>query len=381
MVAYVPDPDRSPAQLVEDLGRDITDLYEGVEMRLLLELRRRLARNLEIYPTLTERLNTVRELNASAARELRGVDGQNLAERIIQVATESGTQAAAAMLAPARFLPRPTGFGLTPASVNAALALRLDLTSKFDQLNQRILRFESDAYQRVVAQISPDVLMGTATLQVTQKAIVQRFLSEGITGFVDKANRNWRVGSYAEMATRTATKRAWQDAAISQMQDAGVSIVSIFGSNAPCPRCAPWRGTILSTDGTTGDVTIPDAITGQPFTIHIDGTLDDARNAGWDHPSCKCSVVGYLPGVTTLQSKDDFDPDAYKDQERLRALERQVRQSKRDAALALDPRAAAEAQADVRATQKKIREHVAKTGVSRRSYREQLAFADGHRAA
>ncbi|GAA4176553.1 phage minor capsid protein [Gryllotalpicola koreensis] len=377
MVQYVPDPDLTHAQLVEDLGRDIADLYSDIEFRLLTELRRRVARGLEVFPSMTERLNTIRQLEAFSREALQGVDAQQLADRIIDIATAQGTQAAAAMLGAADHLPRASGFGLAPASVNAAIALRLDLTNKLEALNQRILRFDSDAYQRMVSLISPDVLTGTSTLQVTQRAIVQRFLNEGITGFVDKADRNWRIGSYAEMATRTATQRAWQDAAVAQMQASGVSLVSIIASLSACSRCRPWAGLVLSSDGTLGDVTVPDARTGAPTVIHIDGTLQQARDGGWGHPNDKCSVVGYLPGVTQLQDPSTLDPAMEKAQDRLRALERQVRQSKRDAATALDPRARAEALADVKATQAQIRKHVATTGVSRRSYREQLGFADG----
>jgi hypothetical protein len=137
---------------------------------------------------------------------------------------------------------------------------------------------------------------------------------------------------------------------------------------------------VLSSDGQLGDVTIPDALTGQPTTIHIDGTLQQARDAGWGHPNDKCSVVGYLPGVTRLQDPSTLDPEMEKAQTRLRALEREVRQAKRDQAVALDPKARARAAADIRDGQKRIREHVAATGVSRRNYREQLHFADGHRA-
>lgn len=381
MPSYVPDPDRTHGQLVEDLGASIADVYNDIEIRLLMELRRRLMRDLKVYPSMTERLRVMHELDAFTRQVLADANPGSMAERILDVATKSGTAAAAAVLGAAKFLPRSNGFGLAPTSVNAALALRLDLTNKFEQLNARILRFESDAYQRIVAAISPDVLTGAATLQITQKAIVQNFLSEGITGFVDKADRNWRIGSYAEMATRTATQRAWQDANVGQLQSFGVNLVSIIASLSACSRCRPWAGLVLSTDGTTGDVTIPDALTGAPTLIHIDGTLQQARDGGWGHPNDKCSVVGYLAGATKLQSQDFFDPAMNAAQERLRALEREVRQSKRDAQLALDPRTAAAAAADARATQKKIRQHVAATGVSRRNYREQLHFADGKQAA
>lgn len=375
MPLYVPDPAADPLQLVEDLGRAIADIYAGIEVRLQQELARRLYAGLEVYPDLLTRLRAIAELDDYTRRLLAAVDTDALARNLIATAFEAGTAAAVAQLGLAQHL--PPSLGLTTTSQNAAAALAFDLTNKLEDLHLRILRYPSDAYQRLVAQYTPQTLVGGASLRVTERNTVAAFLREGIREFIDVSDRRWRIGTYTEMATRTAAMRAWQDAGIYRMQQSGIYAVDVVIGRSACRRCHAWANTTLSTNGAVGNVVMPHAITGELVTVHIDATLEYARSQGFQHPNCRCRCIAHLPGLRQRPDATTFDPKRSKDQERLRLLERRVRNAKRELATAPDPIAAARARKDISDAQADIREHVKDTGLLRRNYREQLHFADG----
>ncbi|RLP68361.1 hypothetical protein D9V30_10250 [Mycetocola reblochoni] len=374
MPQFLPNPDVDPAQLIEDLAAALASHYTGIEARLQAELARRLRKGLEQYPDLTERARVMKELDAEARAALGGTNARTLAASVISIATAQGTVAAADWLDLAKHLPRTVGY--TTTSANAGLMLTMDLANKLEALHLRILRYPSDEYQRIVAAISPDILGGTSTLRVTQAQIVSKFLSEGITGFVDRADRRWRIGSYAEMATRTAVNRAWSDAGVYRMQQSGINLVTPSVAVDACERCSAWAGKTLSTDGVTGVRLVQHALEDRMVSVAVDATLEEARAAGLQHPNCRDTMLPVMPGLPA-PPVSAADPAKAEARDKLRALEREVRSAKRDEVTAPTPAARAEARAAVLEAQADVREHVKRTGVTRRNYREQLHFSDG----
>lgn len=263
---------------------------------------------------------------------------------------------------------------LLPHDVNSARLMAQDLESRLSAAAHRIARFADDAYRAATvsaatAQILTD--MGKATPAEAQAQAWRELTSRGVTGFTDKSGREWNLATYVEMATRTATQRAYNASHRERLTLAGITYFTISTTGRPCPLCAPWEGKVLA--DTPGEVTEPDASNGDPVTFHVAATIEEATAAGLFHPNCKHTLTAYLPGVTLLKPnqwtpKDEQD---YKDTQQLRALERDVRASKLQAAAALTPLDKARAQRDVRAGQARIRDFTAQTGLLRRSRREQ----------
>jgi hypothetical protein len=98
--------------------------------------------------------------------------------------------------------------------------------------------------------------------------------------------------------------------------------------------------------------------TGQPITIDVAGTLDDARAKGLQHPNCRHSVRAYLPGATRLPTGPTADPQGDVARQRQREIERGIRRWKEREAGALDPAAKTQAAARVRAWQAEMRTHL-----------------------
>lgn len=391
MAVYVPDPDGIPAdELIELLGWELAERFTDAENVMLAEVARRARRiiALEAQEQAADAITALRvsqELSLERARAYRALQDlardvvndlrdRDLADWLIDIAAKEGEAAAAARLQLARRIPGRTFPG---TSVQAVGALTLDLSSRLEALEQRILRFPQDVYQQVISQTAPRVLLGTENYVLNQREAVKRFLDLGVTGFVDKGGRRWTIGAYAEMAGRTATARAWNDAGVWRMQQSGINLVTVQGGFDACRKCAPWIGKILSTDGTTGTVTLPHATQDGTVTVTIEGTVDQARAAGWAHPNCRDRLSAYLPGLSVPQADFEYNEAAEKERARHRELERDVRAAKRREATAMDDTSRARARRDIADAQAELREFTRETGRKRQSYREQLHFADG----
>mgnify|MGYP001547985512 CR=1 FL=1 len=400
MALFVPNPEReSVEELIEELSVYLASRYWDAEDVLIQEVAKRAIRDYQLASLLPTapggmgmtaaerraRNRVLAELNAhraAAARELQAIAMQivsdlrreDLAKRVISIAATEGEAAAAAAL-------RFTGRAFTPiagTSAQAVAMVALSLESRLEVLNQRLTRYPQDAYQRIVALYSPNTLLGVTTSRVQQAAAVQRFLAEGITGFVDKANRRWTIGSYAEMAGRTTVNRAFNDAGIWRMGQSGIHLVTVVRGLDSCKKCAAWAGKILSTDGTpAGPRILPHATRSESVTVNVAGTVEEARAAGWGHPNCRCRLVAYSPGLTIPQGDTTYDEVAEKERAQQRAFEREIRSAKRREASAMTDTDRRKAAQDVRAAQADMRDFIRQTGRNRQSYREQLHFADG----
>lgn len=392
MAAYVPDVEGIPAdELIELLGWELAERFTDAENVMLAEVARRARRIILLEAEGIEaadavaRMRVSQELSMERALAYRSLQdlarsvvdeirGQNLSEWLIDIAAKEGEAAAAARLQLARRIP---GRVFPGSSVQAVGALTLDLSSRLEALEQRILRFPQDVYQQVISETAPRVLLGAENYVLNQRQSVQRFLDRGVTAFVDKADRRWTIGAYAEMAGRTATARAWNDAGVWRMQQVGLNLVTVQGGFDACRKCAPWIGKILSTDSSTGTIVLPHATQDRAVTITIHGTVEEARAAGWAHPNCRDRLTAYLPGLSVPQADFEYNEAAEKERERHRELERDVRAAKRREATAMDDLERRKASRDVSDAQTELREFTRDTGRKRQSYREQLHFADG----
>lgn len=372
MPTWVPD-DRDA---LDALAADLAAMFADAEQRLAATLAVQVAAGLQ-DGDVVKALNLA-ELRRDAERitgALRSLYPDQL-ERILAVAAEHGATAALGELADVAGLPDLTA-AKVPAGTAAATALVADLTNALDDVTVRILRWPDDVYRRAVAQASTDLLLGLgATSKTVQARAWQQLVTQGVTGFTDVTGRRWNLATYVEMATRTAARRAWDDQHDGVLRTASVELVSIVVGSGACKRCADWAGKILRLDdGDTGRIRVPSTVDPDAdVTVDVDGTVADARAAGWQHPNCRCRKVAYLPGLSVVQDVTTYSPEQEAARVKLRDLEVQVRKAKTDAAAAVAPEVRTAANAKVRDLQARIREHVADTGLMRQRDREQVSY-------
>lgn len=363
--------------LVEDLSARVAALYADAEQRLLGVVARQLADGFEAPGWATAKLRDVQALRRGAQGV---VDALGTATQLdvfdaVTEAYSTGTRAGLAELG-ALHDDGLRRIAETTPNTRAVDRLAAETTELVTQTHRGILRGVEDGYRQVISEVSATPLLGIDTRrQATQRAM-ERFSDRGLRTFIDKRGRAWQMTSYAEMATRTAVGRAAVEGHGDRLRAAGLDLVVV--SNAPheCPLCKPFEGKVLSLSGPGGRRTVEvEHATADDEVVRVEilGSVDEARQRGFQHPNCRHSLSAYLPGVTRAPVEHSEDPDAYEASQRQRAIERGIRKWKNRAASAVTPEAKRAAEARVRQWQGKQREHLRQhPELIRRREREQI---------
>jgi hypothetical protein len=363
----------------------IITLYVEVERELATLIAAKLKRGVA-HDDLTQKMLALSEIRRSAEAAMRKIDGKTgpAVELALREAAAAGGRKAQEELLRVRDR-RAVGRRLadvdknlvnSPSILRLAASLAPQLDRKLAATHLQVVRSAGDIYQHAVAAMGvPGVLAGVATRrEATQKAL-DHLWRKGITGFVDKAGRNWTLASYVEMATRTTTAHAAIQAHLDQLGQQGMDLVMVSADGAPCPICRPWEGKILTTGAASGPQTIERAseLDGSPVKVHIDGSTSEAIAAGLFHPSCRHRFVTYLPGLTAPIETAGEGGALYRAEQRQRGLERQARRLAVQQAGAVDPDAARRYAAAYRAKRAEIKAHVdTNPGLRRKTERERV---------
>ena len=158
------------------------------------------------------------------------------------------------------------------------------------------------------------------------------FLSAGLN-CVEYANgARHTLSDYADMAIRTASKRAYLQGEGEMRQQWGLHLVIMNKRGSPCPKCLPFVGKILIDDvwsgGSSKDGKYP--------------LMSSAVAAGLYHPRCKDSHTTYFPGITKVDPKYNKQEiadieDTAKQEAKQQYAERQEKKFGRLADFSLDP--------------------------------------------
>lgn len=305
------------------------------------------------------------------ARDSMGKLDTEVAEAIRNVLLEAHTTGAANALIDLEEV------GINPA-VTPGTVSTLPLTAKVAaQASAAILSTPallSGIYRNVVAAGVAEVLGGEVTRLQAAQHVLDKIAVNGITGFKDKAGRQWSLTSYVEMAVRTGAGQAAVDGHTQTLSLAGVDLVLVSDSPRECPVCRPWEKKILSLSGRVGAIILPSVTGGKPVRVDVAASLQKAKSAGLFHANCSHSLAAYLPGATRV-TKPDSNPDGYDQKQRQRGMERRIREWKRRQAVSLDDASAAKAALKVRQWQSALRTHVDRNDLKRLSRREQIEHA------
>ncbi|MEV0413947.1 phage minor capsid protein [Streptomyces sp. NPDC050448] len=362
--------------MVEDLSAGVRDLYADAEQRLLGIVARQLADGFEAPGWATNKLRDVQALRrgaqgvVDALAEATRLEVFDAVAEAYNVGARSGLAELGALHD--NDLRRIADTTPNTRAVDRLAAETVDLVTA---THRGILRGVEDGYRQVIAEVSATPLLGIDTRRQATQSAMDRFADRGLRTFVDRGGRAWQMTSYAEMAVRTATGRAAVEAHGDKLRAAGLDLVIV--SNAPheCPVCKPFEGKVLSLDGPGGarSIEVEHAIEdGRSVRVDIAGSLDEARQHGFQHPNCRHSVAAFLPGVTRAPVEHSDDPDGYEATQKQRAIERGIRKYKNRAAAATSPEARRAAEAKVRQWQAKQRAHLAEhPELIRRREREQ----------
>ncbi|MES9804928.1 phage minor capsid protein [Streptomyces cinereoruber] len=378
----------SPA-MAEDLAVAIARLYEDAELALLEKLRDALEQGIDSPLWAEIKLRSIGDLR-QAVEEITDAlqqDANGAVAEALATAYGRGRQAAVAEVG-ALDIGRELQARRVLPGAPAVDRLAASYAEDTRPLYVRITRAVIDAFRSVVTRSSASVLLGGLTRRQASQRALDQFAARGVTGFVDSAGRSWELASYAEMAVRSVTARAAIEGHIDALAEIQVGLVIVSDAPLECPLCAVWEGEVLTLGPQSGPHTIRMEHAVQPrglraafrapetVAVHVAGSLVEARAAGLFHPNCRHSLAAYLPGITTRPPHHPTPGTTYKDTQRQREIERNIRMWKRRQAAAMDDASRRRAGAYVRKWQAKAREHVAAhPDLRRKPQREQIGSA------
>lgn len=226
--------------------------------------------------------------------------------------------------------------------------------------NQAILRQTDDVFRRTIFKSQVYLNSGAASLDQAIDRATGDFLDRGLDCIVYKNGRRVNIASYSEMYLRTSSQRAVFAGEGAKRQQMGNPFVLVSNHSNCSDLCLPWQGKVYIDDvysgGKVSDGTYP--------------LLSTAMAAGLFHPNCRHNMTTYVPGISRMpEPVDDAKALAsYKQEQRQRYMERQVRRYKRRAAGSLDDANKARAEAKVKQWQSALRSHMKANPELRRDY-------------
>ena len=153
-----------------------------------------------------------------------------------------------------------------------------------------IFRRANDQYRKIIFNAQMYAGMGASYESAVDMA-TKDFLSAGINCIEYKNGTRHTLSSYAQMALRTAQKRAYLTGEGEKRMEWGIHTVIMNKRGNPCHKCLPWVGKILVDDIWSGGTEKEAKEQGYPL-------MSQAIAKGLYHPNCRDSHTTYFPDIS-----------------------------------------------------------------------------------
>ena len=204
-------------------------------------------------------------------------------------------------------------------------------TNDMQQAETAVLRMANDQYLKAIFNAQVYANSGAGTYEKAVDMATRDMLSRGLN-CVEYANgARHTLSDYADMAIRTASKRAYLQGEGEKRQEWGITTVIVNKRGNPCPKCLPFVGKVL----------IDDVWSGGKKSDGLYPLMSQAIAAGLYHPRCKDSHTTYFPGISTADdtwTKEELDAVERANQKETQRqyAERQAEKFRRLGAYSLD---------------------------------------------
>ena len=206
-----------------------------------------------------------------------------------------------------------------------------------EQAETAILRKANDDYRKAIYNAQVYANAGAGTYEKAVDMATKDMLSRGLNCIVYANGARHTLPDYADMAIRTASKRAYLQGEGEKRQEWGIATVIVNKRGNPCPKCLPFCGKVLIDDvWSGGPESGKDPETGKKYPL-----MSYAISCGLYHPRCKDSHTTYFPGISTADdtwTKEELEAigQEYEAEQRQQYAERQVEKYERLAEYSLD---------------------------------------------
>lgn len=255
--------------------------------------------------------------------------------------------------------PRPIDDSFFRSNDKKFDALMETVDNDFKKANTAVQRRMDDIYRQTIFKAEMHLSSGSVTLDQAIDMATKDFLSKGIDAITYSDGKKVNIASYAEMALRTANHRAYLMAEGKKRQELGIPFVVVSAHATACELCVPWQGLILIDDVYSGGKKEDG-----PYQL-----VSTAMKEGFLHPNCRHNMSTYFHGITTLPKVPDPKKALknYKQEQKQREIERQIRKYKRLKEGSIAPYNKAKYSEELKRWQSKQREHLKDNPQLRRS--------------
>lgn len=233
---------------------------------------------------------------------------------------------------------------VTPNQMQAFRAYYRQSADKLNLVNTVMLESTQAAYRATVQDAAArigrtqsilnagtgEVVTGVSAWNTAMHDAVAKMVDNGLTGFIDHAGRKWSPEAYAAMDIRTTMFNTARAAVWERNEAYGNDLYQVSSHNGARPLCYPWQGKVISRTDAARDV---EDLYGETVHVYAQSETTYGQAGGLFGVNCKHYPMAFIPGFSTLKGKPQ-DPEenekAYEQSQTQRALERRLRQEKRE---------------------------------------------------
>lgn len=210
-------------------------------------------------------------------------------------------------------------------------------THDMEKAETAILRKAEDDYRQAIYNAQVYANTGAGTYEKAVDMATKDMLSRGLNCVQYVNGARHTLADYADMAIRTASKRAYLQGEGEKRQEWGIATVIVNKRGNPCPKCLPFCGKVLIDDVWSGGPEDGvDLETGKKYPL-----MSYAISCGLYHPRCKDSHTTYFPGISTADdtwTKEELEAigQEYEAEQKQQYAKRQEEKYERLAEYSLD---------------------------------------------
>lgn len=197
-------------------------------------------------------------------------------------------------------------------------ALIKSTTDDLKRAETAVLRMSNDKYRKAIFNAQVAMNTGAVAYEKAVDMACKDMLNAGLNCVEYKNGARHTLSDYADMAVKTANKRAYLRGEGEKRAEWGVSLVVVNSRQGGCPDCAKYIGKVFIDDvysnGKKSDGNYP--------------LLSTAIKNGLFHPRCKDSTSTYYEEITTLEP---VSPEEEAEMDRRERLEEKQQYAQRQA--------------------------------------------------
>lgn len=180
-----------------------------------------------------------------------------------------------------------------------------------------VLRMANDQYRKAIFNAQVYANTGAGTYEKAVDMATKDFLGAGLNCIEYANGARHTLSDYADMAIRTASKRAYLQGEGVKRNEWGIHTVIVNKRGNPCPKCLPFCGKVMIDDVWSGG-----SSRDGPYPL-----ISQAVAKGLYHPRCKDSHTTYFPGIST--EDDEWTAEELEDIEILAKAQARQQYAKR----------------------------------------------------